>query len=289
MKTPDFDHLEASSVEAAVALLAARPQARLLAGGQSLIPMLAERRIAPEALVDLNGIAALAGVAERDGTLVIGSMTRQREIETSPLILRRAPLLSEAVGFVGHRATRNRGTVGGSLAQRDPTAELPTAALALDAEIAVAGPAGPRTLAVAELLAAGDPPPVSRAEVICEIRIAPWAPGHGWAFLEVARRHGAPTILAVAALLEIAGGAVVRSALAVAGLGGAPARVGEAEALLAGRPARPETVDAAAAVCGGLPARDDIDAPAGYRRRLAVTLAARALRLAAARARPVGP
>lgn len=284
MKPPPFVYHAPETVEEALALLAAHDNARPLAGGQSLVPMLNFRYAMPDHLIDLNRVAGLAGIAFDDGGLRIGAMTRQRDVEESSDIRARCPLLHEAILQVGHRQTRNRGTVGGSLCHLDPAAELPAVAMALDARLHVDGPDGKRELAMAEFPLGYMTPSLAPGELLTGIVLPLWEDGHGWAFVEYSRRHGDFAIVAAGALLAPgAGGAIGRAALVIGGMGPVPVRCHEAEAMLAGRTQGEALFREAAETCRSLESTGDVHADADYRRHLAVVLARRALMLAAER------
>lgn len=190
MKAPAFRYLAPDTLAEALRLLAREQNARVLAGGQSLVAMLNMRFAFPDCLIDINRVAELAYLRESDGGIEIGAMTRQRDVEFSPLVARRLPLWREAILPVGHRQTRNRGTVGGSLCQLDPSAELPTVALAMDAELTAASVRGERRLRMADFFAGYMTPALEADEILTSIRVQPWPAGHGHAFLEFARRCG---------------------------------------------------------------------------------------------------
>jgi carbon-monoxide dehydrogenase medium subunit len=240
VKPAPFAYHRPETLDEALALLAADPDAKPLAGGQSLVPMLNFRLARPAALVDLGRIEELAGIRVEDGTLVAGAMTRQWDLEHAG---EAHPLLREALAFVGHTATRCRGTVGGSLVHADPTAELPVCALALGAELAVAGPAGRRTVPAAEFFVSVFTTALEPGELLVEARFPPV--DGGWAFEEHAHRHGDFAVVCVA----VAGGRT-----AIGGVGAAPV-------LWDG---------------GELDPVGDLFAPAGYKQELARALIARA-------------
>jgi len=284
MKAPPFRYHAPRTLEEALSLLASLPGPRLLAGGQSLMPMLNFRLLAPEHVVDLNRVESLSGIREADGEIVFGAMTRQREIEFSPLVEARLPLLAEAIQWVGHRQTRNRGTIGGSLCHLDPSAEQPTVAMAMDATLAIAGPGGRRELPMRDFALDLMTPALDEGEILAEVRIRPWAPGHGWAFLEFARRHGDYAIVAVAVLLELdASARASRVSITLGGVAATPVRVPAAEARLLGSMIDAKAIADAAACCGAVDALGDPQVPAWYRQRLARTLAGRAIPAALAR------
>lgn len=282
MKAPAFHYHRPASLEEALEILGSLDNARVLAGGQSLMPMLNLRVVYPDHLVDINKIAELSEVEERGTAIRIGAMARQRDLEESDLVRRRLPLMAEALTQIGHLATRNRGTLGGSLCHLDPAAELPVVAMALDATIHVASKTGARAIPFASFPAGLMAPAIAPGELVTHVAVEPWAHGHGWAFVEFARRHGDFAIVSAAALIERdALGAIARVALAMGGMAEAPVRLPLAEARLIGRrPAAAEFAAAAGADIATFTPLDDPFAPAWYRRHLGGVMAARALALA---------
>ena len=286
MKPPPFTYHDPSSLDEAFDLLATCENARVLAGGQSLIPMLNFRYLQPDYIIDVAGIKNLSGIEMRNGDLHIGAMTRQREVEFSDLVARACPLMREAILQVGHRQTRNRGTIGGSLAHLDPAAELPLVACATEATIHVAGKRGKRDFAFADYAMGFMTPAIEPDEMVTGVTVPAWAPGHGSAFVEFARREGDFALVAVAVLLELdAKGAIARASLALGGATATAQRIPEAEAALIGQKPTTETFAAAAEACTKIEAMDDVHAPASYRQHLAGVLARRALETASQRAR----
>ena len=284
MKAPPFRYHAPRTLDEALSLVATLPGPRLLAGGQSLMPMLNFRLLAPDHVIDLNRVAGLSGIREEGGEVVFGAMTRQREIEFSPLVKARLPLLAEAIQWVGHRQTRNRGTIGGSLCHLDPSAEQPTVAMAMDATLAIAAPGRRRELSMRDFAVDLMSPALEDGEILAEVRFRPWAPGHGWCFLEFARRHGDYAIVAVAVLLELdASGRASRASITLGGVASTPVRVPEAEACLLGSRVGAADIAAAANCCAKVEALGDPQVPAWYRQRLANTLASRAIPAALAR------
>jgi carbon-monoxide dehydrogenase medium subunit len=290
MKPPPFEYHAPSNIAEAVELLASLENSKVLAGGQSLMPMLNMRYAQPDHVVDLNRVEGLSYIRESDGGLEIGAMTRQRDIEFSDDVRRLCPLLAEAMPLVGHRQTRNRGTVGGSLAHLDGAAEIPTVCAAHDAVIGVEGPRGRREIAFADFPAGYLTTSMAPDEVLLSIRLPAWSTGHGFAFVEFARRHGDFAIASAAALLEAtADGEITRASLTIGGVGPAPIRMAEAETGLTGAPGGTESFAAAARICGAVEAVEDIHAPASYRQHLAAVLARRALETAFSRAQGERP
>jgi carbon-monoxide dehydrogenase medium subunit len=270
VKPAPFTYHDPGALPEALALLARHEDARPLAGGQSLMPMLNMRYATPGHLVDLNNVAGLAGIERHDEELVIGAMTRQRDLERLP----DCPLVSQALAHVGHRQTRNRGTIGGSLCHLDPAAELPAVMLALDATLVIEGQ-GRRELAMAAFPAGFMTTALAPGELLTAIRL-PLRPART-AFVEMARRQGDFAVVGVAVALGIEAGRIARAAIAVCGLGDGPVRCPAGEALLVGRRPEPEAFQAAADEAGKLTAQSDMHAGEAFRHHLARVLTARAL------------
>jgi carbon-monoxide dehydrogenase medium subunit len=240
----------------------------------------------PGYLVDLRNVAGLSGIRRDGDVLVVGAMTRLAEIERSTEVAVAAPLVTEAVGLVAHAPVRNSGTVGGSLAHADPAAELPAVALALDAELVAAGPGGTRVIPAAEFFTGPYSTALAPDEILTEIRLPVWPGGH--AFTEFSRVHANFAVVAVAALVELAGDGdrIGRAALALAGVAPTPVRATAAERALAGAPADAGTIRAAAAAAAAdLSPAGDLHASQQTRRDLARTYLRRGIELAVARAR----
>ena len=284
MKPPPFAYECPTEVADAVALLARHgAEARPLAGGQSLVPLLNFRLARPAVLVDLNRIAALGHITVEDGVFRIGAMACQAAVEADPAVARGWPLLTEAIGHIAHPQIRNRGTVGGSLAHNDPAAELPAVMLALDAVMTVQGPEGGRTIQAQEFFAGTMETALGPDELLTDIRVPALPDGTGWGFREVARRQGDFALVAVAVLLRPSGGGI-DARIVVTGTGDGPVRMREAESALAERGTDCEACEAAgnAAAEASEPA-DDPHAPSWYRKRLVAALTRRACREAAMR------
>ncbi len=284
MKPPVFDYHAPGSVEEAIALLTRYgSDGKLLAGGQSLMPLLNFRLSRPAALVDLNAIPSLAYIREEDGVIRFGAMTRQRTIEFSSVVRRRLPLLTEATALVGHLPIRTRGTIGGSLAHADPSAEYPAVLTALDGTVVVRGPRGERTLRAAELFQSYLTTSLGPHEVLVEVRLPAMAGGAGFAFEEFSRRHGDFAIVGIAAMLVGDGQRCSTARLATAGAGPVPIRLRGAEEILERDGLSEAALDAAARRAAELVEPDsDIHASAEYRRNLTRVLTGRALRRAKA-------
>ena len=281
MKPAPFEYVAPATVAETLELLAAHGAGgKLLAGGQSLTPMLNFRLARPETLIDINDVAELSYVERRAGTLHIGALTRHAELERSALVAAHWPLLPEALRWLAHPPIRNRGTIGGSVAHADPAAELPVALTALDARFVARSHRGRRVLHPGEMFAAPLQSGLEPDELLVEIEIPPLPEPSGCAFVEHARRHGDFALGGVAVVLARdgdrcrSGGARV----VLLGAGPGPRRVPDAEALLAAEPVGEDAARAAgeaAAVAADPPS--DPHADAAYRRRLASVLTRRAV------------
>jgi carbon-monoxide dehydrogenase medium subunit len=288
MKPAPFRYLAPTSLEEAVSLLAQHgDEAKVLAGGQSLVPMMAFRLATPSALVDLNGVAELELVREDGDTLVLGAMTRHRAVQDIPGLRQRCAVLAEGVDLIGHPAIRNRGTVGGSLAHADPSAEWPALLLALDGEVDVAGPGGTRTIPASELFLTYFTTPLTPVEILAEVRLHLPGGAAGSAFVELARRHGDFAIAGVASVVTMAeDGSVSDARIAMIGVRDTAIRATAAEAVLRGTQPTDEVVAEAARVVGSeVDPISDLHGSADYRRHVAMVLVRRALATAIARAR----
>ncbi len=287
MKLPPFDYASPGSLAEALAVLAEGGEdAKLLAGGQSFIPLLAFRVARPRLVVDLNGVSELAFIrALDDGGLAIGALTRMHALEVSPLVAERWPLARQAAPQIGHRQIRNRGTVGGSLAHADPAAELPAVALASGATLVVRGPAGERAIAAAEFFVTVFTTALEPGEVLTEIRVPAPRPGLGSALVEVSRRRGDFALAGAAATVTLQDGVCSEASLVMVGLGATPMPVPAATDILRGRPVSEARARAAAAEAAGvIDPGSDVHGSAAYRRELALVVARRALLEAAGRA-----
>jgi carbon-monoxide dehydrogenase medium subunit len=287
VKPPRFDYHAPPSIDQAVELLVRYDgEAKVLAGGQSLMPMLNFRLARPAALVDVNRIPALAYIREEDGTVVFGAMTRQRTIEFSPVVARRLPLLQEATRWVGHLPIRSRGTIGGSIAHADPSAEYPAVLTALDGEVVVQGPRGRRTLKPAALFETYLTTSLAPDELLVEVRLPAMPAGAGFAFEEFARRHGDFALVGIAAMVVGDGARCTTARLASAGAGPVPVRLRAAEEILERDGLGAAAIETAAARAAELVNPDsDVHASADYRRHLTRVLTSRALKRAVERAR----
>jgi carbon-monoxide dehydrogenase medium subunit len=284
MKPPPFSYHDPRNVADAVGLLSRLENAKLLAGGQSLMPMLNMRYVLPDHVIDLNKIDSLSYLRESNGVLEVGAMTRQRDLEFSEIVKTRFPLIHEAILNVGHRQTRNRGTVGGSLCHLDPSAELVTMASAHDATVTVAGPNGTRDIAFADFPVAFMTPALEPNELLTTVGFPCWPVGHGYGFVEFARRHGDFAIASAAALLEMdSSGKVKRASLTLGGVAVRPVRMRDVEKVLVGSTPSEDLFRQLCEECRKVDAIDDVHAPASYRQHLAAVLSRRALVAALAR------
>ena len=284
MKPAAFDYRAPATLDEAVALLAADPGAKPIAGGQSLMPVLNFRLAAPSLLVDLRHLPGLGDIAIGPDGVRLGAKVRWRDIEDDARLQIAHPLLRAAVGHVAHYQIRNRGTVGGSLAHADPAAELPGIAVTCDAAIAVVGATGPRTIPAAVFFTGPLTTVLRPDEIITELRLPPWPTGRHWAFREFARRQGDFALAGVALYYDAdERGGAHDPHVGVIGACSWPHRLPMAEAALAGRTIDEPTIRAAAEAAGAaVDPPDDLHASAAYRRALVTTLVERALRAAAA-------
>jgi len=266
VKPAPFAYRKARSLDEAVALVGANAEARLLAGGQSLIATLNMRLSAPSLLIDINGIDGLDRIAVEDGTVTIGALTRHAQAERSETIARHAPLIAKALPHIAHPSIRNRGTVGGSIAFADPAAELPACLIALGGEVDVYGPKGARRIAADDFFTGLFETALAADEVLTAIRVPAATAGTRVGFAELARRHGDYAIVGLAAAARGKGTALSDVRLAFFGVGDKPVRARKAEAAL-------ETGDIDGAVGAlELAPHDDIQATAAEKKHLAGVL-----------------
>ncbi len=292
VKPASFEYAAPGSVAEAVVLLAdGERDATVLAGGQSLMPMMSMRLARPDLVVDIGRIPGLAGITERDDTLVFGAMTTKSTVERSDLVRRRQPLMHAATQLVGHPQIRNRGTVGGSMAHADPAAEYPAVALATDAWMRAQGTRGERTIAASDFFLGALTTALADDELLVEIGIPVMPEGTGWAFTELSRRHGDFAMAGAAVTVRLdADSRFSHARIVVFGVGSVPTRMAAAEEMLLG-----ESPDAGLCSRAGGAVRDginsalsDIHAPGDYRRHLAGVLVERGISDAVARATPQG-
>jgi carbon-monoxide dehydrogenase medium subunit len=268
VKPSPFKYFAPTTVDETLALLAEYGEdAKLLAGGQSLVPLMNLRLAAPEVVIDLNGVPGLAGARVEGDRLVVGAMTRHRDVAASDIVRGVVPMLAHAAGLIGYPAIRNRGTLGGSLVHADPASEMPCVAVTLDAELVVAGPGGRRVVAAADFFVSHFTTALEPSELLLEARFP--AGAAGWEFLEFSRKSGDFAVAAVAVDVRRRNGSVERARIGVAGVGERPWRAGRAEAALQAG----ETPEEAAAGAGEQAAAMGD----GYRSHVVATLTRRAL------------
>src|SRR5262245_21584099 len=288
MKPPAFDYLRATSLDQAIeALERAGGDGKILAGGQSLMPMLNFRLLRPSILIDINGIPGLDHIVEEEGHLRVGALVRHYKLETSPVIKANFPIVAAAMAHVAHLAIRNRGTIGGSLAHSDPAAELPMLCVLLRAKVKVRGSGVPRAIDAADFHVGALTMALKETELIEEIAFPYLPPGTGWGFEEVARRVGDFALLAMGATVTLGDGRVSEARVAITGVGETPLRMTAAAELLRGaQEPEPALLEAAAdAVRKAIAPANDLHGSADYRRHLAGVLTRRVVRAAFLRAR----
>lgn len=279
MKPPPFDYFAADCSEAAVQALAdAGGDGKIIAGGQSLMPMLNFRLLRPSILIDINRIPDLSYVRDDGDEIRIGSLTRHRMLETSDIIARQFPVLHEAMGYVAHLAIRNRGTIGGSLSHADPAAELPMMSLLLDARMEVQSPSGRRTIEARDFFFGALTTALDDRDMLIEVRLPKLPQGTGWAFEEVARRSGDFALASVAVIMKSDGDTISDLRIGMMGIGETPMRATDAENILAGQRYSETAVAAAVdAIRAAVEPNTDLHASADYRRHLVGILAQQAL------------
>lgn len=283
MKPAPFQYLQPTTIDEALAMLHRyQPAARILAGGQSLVPLMNFRQARPEYLIDINHIGDLMYIRETAGTVCLGAMVRQTEIEKSELIAAKCPILAEATRHIGYRAVRNRGTIGGSLAHADPSAEYPAVLLAANGEVTARGLQGARRIGAEELFVDTCTTALRPDEILTEVRLPALSSNQHWSFLELSRGYSTIAAVGVAALITLDENrrcAEVR--IAVAGAGRTPLRCREAEDLLSGQQPTADLIrQAAAASAAVLRPSDELHAPAAYKQAMAKLYIERAVKAA---------
>ena len=287
MKPAQFEYDDPRTLEDALDLLARHgDECKVLAGGQSLVPLMNFRLSRPARLIDINGVDSLAHISRADGHLVIGAMTRHTQVEHSAQVAEGWPLLTEAIGWVGHSQIRNRGTIGGSVAHADPAAELPAALAALDATFELRSKRGARVLSWNDFFVSEFTTAVAPDELVMAVHVPALDPSTGTAFVEYARRHGDFALGGAAVTLKLGrDGRIERVTIALLSAGPAPVRAEAAEGLLRGSKLEEASIRAAsAAAVKGLHPTSDIHGSTDYRTALLQTMTERALTKAAARA-----
>jgi aerobic carbon-monoxide dehydrogenase medium subunit len=289
VKLPPFDYASPVTLEEVLDLLGEHgDEAKLIAGGQSLVPLLAMRLARPALLVDLGGVAGLDGIDDRGDVVAFGAMTRERTAERSKLVAERIPVLAEALPLIGHVSIRNRGTIGGSLAHADAAAELPAVALVTGAEMVVRSRSGERVVPADAFFVSHYTTDLADDECLVSVRVPVTAAGAGWSLHEIAPRHGDFALVGVAAMVDLGGdgnGTIDEARICLFGVADRPVRAEAAEAALAGARPSPDNVAAAAAeAVRDLRPGSDMHGSAAYRRHLAEVAVRRALTTAARRA-----
>jgi carbon-monoxide dehydrogenase medium subunit len=287
MKNAPFDYHAPRTVDEVLSLLAEHgDEAKVLAGGQSLVPLLAMRLARPSQLVDINDVEGLDGIRPLDRTgVAFGALAREREAERSALVAERLPVLAEALPLIGHVSIRNRGTIGGSMAHADASAELPAVAVITGAEMVVRSAAGERVVPAEDFFAGHFTTSMADDELLTEVRIPSGPAGAGWSFYEIVRRHGDFALVGVAAMVTQGLDNITEARLALIGVADRAIRASGAEAALVGQPANAEKFAAAAAeATRDLEPGSDMHGSSDFRRHLAGVAVRRALATAASRA-----
>jgi CO/xanthine dehydrogenase FAD-binding subunit len=278
MKPAPFDYVRPNSLAEACALLAEDEDARVIAGGQTLVPMLAMRLARPARLIDILRLPELSGIRKEEGAIVVGATTRQASAERDPVIRASVPMLARVLPWVGHPPTRNRGTVGGSIANADPSAEIPLVAVTLGAEIMLATPDGPSVMPADDFFIGPMLTTINPGECVSAIRFPVWPHRRvGVGFFEISARRSDFAFVAAAAQVALdEDGCCIEVALGVGGVGDRPLRL-DMSPLLGGKLDDASVHEAVNAASGDLDAMSDLHASAAYRRRVAVELCGRAL------------
>ncbi|MBA3565595.1 MAG: xanthine dehydrogenase family protein subunit M [Actinobacteria bacterium] len=274
-----FDYEVAESAEHAIALLGEREDAKLLAGGHSLLPAMKLRLARPSVLVDIGRLAELSYVRDEGEYVAIGALTRHRDVHHDPLLQEHCPVVSFAAGTIGDPQVRHRGTIGGTLAYGDPASDLPAVMLALDAELVVRGQGGERMVPASEFFTGVFQTAIASAEMLVEVRV-PKRAAAGWSYTKMTRRAQDWATVAVAAIVERTNGAVGKASIGLTNMGATPLRASAAEDALAGGAT---IAEAAALIPDGTDPSTDYAASADFRRHLAKVLGRRALEEAVAR------
>jgi carbon-monoxide dehydrogenase medium subunit len=287
MKPPKFEYLRPATMQEAVAALAAAGEdGKIIAGGQSLVPMMNFRLLNPCVLIDINRIPGMGDIQEQpDGGLKIGALTRHHALETSTVVKRLYPVMHAAMQQVAHLAIRNRGTIGGSITHADPAAELPMLMKLLDARITLISSKGTRTVEAEDFFLGALTADVQENELVTEINLPPLPHATGWAFEEVARRAGDFALAAVGVVLHVEHGKIVEARIGVMGVADTPMRINDAETILFNQACDPETLDEVVqAVLNTIAPSSDLHGSAEYRSHLTEVLVRRALQTAWSRA-----
>lgn len=288
MKPAPFEYFAPEEIADAVALLSRHgEEGKILAGGQSLMPLMSLRLARPQVVIDINRVAALDAISQGvDGELAIGALTRQRSVERSTFVRERNPLLAAAMPLIGHFQIRNRGTIGGSLVHADPAAELPAVSLALGAEFVARSARGERRIPAEEFFLGTMVTAIEPTELLTEIRFPRWRSGSGWAIEEVARRRGDFAIVGAVVLVQLDGtGLCERTRIALFGVDERPMRMIRGEEILRGnRPEENILTEVAKVVAEELDPLSDVHASGQYRKEAGAFLTRKALQIALKRA-----
>lgn len=278
MKPAAFEYHRPENLTEATEMLASLSDAKILAGGQSLGPMLNFRYLMPENLIDLNRVLELQGITHTNDAIRIGAMTRQYQLERDEALHKRLPIFREALRWVGHYATRNRGTIGGSLSHLDPAAELPGLCALLDAELVIRKGSESRVSSIHDWPVAFMQPNISEDELLTEIVIRPWSEPHGFSFLEMSRRHGDFAIAGVACLVSVDSQLKIqKAAVSLIGVANGATRLRGAEAVLVGSAVTEDLIKTASEEIDQLDAPADAHHSGAFRKRTAKTLFSRAV------------
>lgn len=285
MKPAAFKYHDPSNVEEALQILAEKENSKILAGGQSLGPMLNFRYVMPDHLIDLNTVSTLDFIHFDDSILSIGAMTRQRTLERNAELKKLCPIFSEALQWVGHYATRNRGTIGGSLSHLDPSAELPALCASYDAKLVVRSVRGDRIIDFRDWGISFMTPNLEQDELLTEIKISPWHESHGYAFVEFSRRHGDFAIAGVGCLIALDSNQnIKRLAISIIGVASTPVRLFEAEKTVIGNRLHEDLLAHLDQEISLLEASNDAQTTGIYRKKIASVLLRRAINQATQRA-----
>ena len=283
MKPPRFRYLRAGSVDGAVQALADNPDARILAGGQSLIAMMNLRLVRPACLIDINRVPDLGYIREEGDGVAIGALARHNEVKHSELVRARCPLLTEAYESIAHHTVRNRGTLGGNLCHADPSSETPAVMIAVGATLVLQSVGGTRAVGAEDFFLGTYETAAQQDEMLVEIRL-PGRGADGWAFAEISNRHGDFAIAVIATTLSLENGHCAAARVVASGVGEHAARLVPAEQALVGGPVDETRLDAAAAAAAGaVDPHSDSHADAAYRRDAVAALTRRTVRRAAER------
>jgi carbon-monoxide dehydrogenase medium subunit len=281
MKPPAFTHHRCRTVDDAVGVLGSTEDARVLSGGQSLVPMMNLRQTSPAHLVDLNGIPGLDGIEAGEGTLSVGAVARQSKVQRSAAVRTATPLVGAALAHVGHPQTRNRGTVVGSVCHADPAGEMPAVFATLGGTVTAQGPDGTRTIAAEDFFSSAFSTSLGAREVATAVTFDVPATGTGWSFEEVTRRHGGYAIVGVVTLVTVTDGVVGEARITVLGGAAVPLRVTAAEQALVGVAVADVDPDLLARLAdltaGALNPVSDVQGSAAYRRHVAGVMVTRGI------------